>query len=48
LRAEVAIRQQGALGPLLRARRGALEARGLIRRGQQSEDVFVLRGRAPA
>jgi len=43
LSAGVAARQRGRLGPLLRARRAILEARGLLRRGQTTEDVFVLR-----
>jgi release factor glutamine methyltransferase len=47
LSAEVAAQQRGTLGPLLHARRTALEARGLLRRGQSTEDVFVLRGQAP-
>jgi len=46
LSAEVATRQHGRLGPLLRARRETLEARGLLRPGQESEDVLVLRGYA--
>jgi release factor glutamine methyltransferase len=44
LTADVATREQGRLGPLLRARRETLEARGLLRPGQTSEDVLVLRG----
>jgi release factor glutamine methyltransferase len=47
LSADVAARQHGPLGPLVRARRATLEARGLLHRGQTTEDVFVLRGRAP-
>jgi release factor glutamine methyltransferase len=46
LTAEVAARQHGPLGPLLRARRSTLEAHGLLRRGQTTEDVLVLRGQA--
>jgi release factor glutamine methyltransferase len=46
LAADVAARQRGPLGPLLRARRAALEAAGLLRAGQATEDVLVLRGRA--
>jgi release factor glutamine methyltransferase len=46
LSAEVATRQHGRLGPLLRARRDTLEARGLLRPGQESEEVLVLRGYA--
>jgi release factor glutamine methyltransferase len=45
LRADVAARRRGPLGPLLRARRPALEAQRRLRRGQAEEDVFVLRGR---
>jgi release factor glutamine methyltransferase len=44
----VAERRRGPLGPLLRARRAALEARGLLRAGQAEEEVLVLRGMAPA
>jgi release factor glutamine methyltransferase len=46
LTAGVATREHGRLGPLLRARRDTLEAQGLLRRGQESEDVLVLRGYA--
>jgi release factor glutamine methyltransferase len=45
LRADVAERERGALGPILRARRAELEARGQLRPGQESEDVMVVRGR---
>jgi release factor glutamine methyltransferase len=48
LYADIAAQHHGSLGPLLRSRRAALEARGLLRPGQASEDVLVLRGRAPA
>jgi release factor glutamine methyltransferase len=44
LAADVVTRQRGGIGPLLDARRAALEARGLLRRGQTSEDVLVIRG----
>ena len=44
LRAEVTVRQRGALGPLLRARAPQLEARGLLAAGQREEDVVVVRG----
>jgi release factor glutamine methyltransferase len=44
LNADVAARRRGPLGPLLRARRAALEARGQLARGQATEDMFVLRG----
>ncbi|HET6548828.1 MAG TPA: HemK2/MTQ2 family protein methyltransferase [Solirubrobacter sp.] len=47
LGADVAACEHGPLGPLVSARRGELEARGILRPGQSSEDVFVLRGRAP-
>jgi release factor glutamine methyltransferase len=46
LSAAVAARQHGRLGPLVRSRRPALEARGLLRPGQTTEDVLVLRGQA--
>ena len=45
LEAEVAARERGPLGPLLRARRDELEARGLLAPGQVDEEVLVLRGR---
>lgn len=45
LSADVAVRQRGSLGPLLRARRDALQAQGRLRPGQTTEDVFVVRGR---
>ena len=45
LRADVAERARGPLGPILRARRHELEARGRLRSGQEFEDVVVLRGR---
>jgi release factor glutamine methyltransferase len=47
LSAEIAARQRGPLGPLLRTRRSMLEARGLLRPGQATEDVLVLRAQAP-
>jgi release factor glutamine methyltransferase len=43
LTAGVADRRHGALGPLLRARRGQLEADGRLSAGQESEDVVVVR-----
>jgi release factor glutamine methyltransferase len=46
LAADVAARERGPLGPLVRARREALERDGLLRAGQDDEDVLVLRGRA--
>jgi release factor glutamine methyltransferase len=45
LEADVVLRDRGTLGPLLRARRPQLEARGLLQPGQEAEDVLVLRGR---
>lgn len=47
LDADVAARHPGKLGPLMRARRTQLEARGLLAPGQDAEDVLILRGRAP-
>jgi release factor glutamine methyltransferase len=44
LTADVATREHGRLGPLLRARRDTLEAQGLLRPGQDAEEVLVLRG----
>ena len=46
LEVDVPSRRRGPLGPLLRARRETLEARGLLARGQHAEDVVVVRGRA--
>jgi release factor glutamine methyltransferase len=48
LAADVAARERGSLGPLIRARRETLEEQGLLRMGQDEEDVLVLRGRAEA
>jgi release factor glutamine methyltransferase len=45
LEADVVRRDRGPLGPLLRARRPELEARGLLAPGQDLEDVMVVRGR---
>lgn len=45
--ADTVTRERGALGPLLRARRAELEAAGLLRPGQTTEEVLVLRGRLP-
>jgi release factor glutamine methyltransferase len=45
LTADVAAREPGPLGPLLRARRAELEARGQLLPGQSEEVVMVLRGR---
>jgi release factor glutamine methyltransferase len=46
LAADVAERERGPLGPLVRGRREALQRDGLLRAGQGEEDVLVLRGRA--
>jgi release factor glutamine methyltransferase len=43
---DVALRQRGPLGPLMRARVRHLEDRALLPRGRREEDVMVLRGRA--
>ena len=48
LEADVAARHPGPLGPLMRSRAAALEARGLLRPGQRVEEVVVVRGRRPA
>jgi release factor glutamine methyltransferase len=48
LRTSVSARHHGPLGPLLRARRHGLEAAGLLRPGQTTEEVVVLRGQAPS
>jgi release factor glutamine methyltransferase len=45
LEADIANRECGPLGPLLRGRRDELEARGLLAPGQEEEAVLVLRGR---
>jgi len=45
LDADIVARERGPLGPILRARRDQLEARGQLRPGQHIEDVVVLRGR---
>lgn len=47
LDAEVVARRRGPLGPLLRARVSALEARGLLARGRREEEILVVRGRRP-
>lgn len=46
LAGDVAACERGPLGPLLRERRTELELRGLLRPGQQAEEILVLRGRA--
>jgi release factor glutamine methyltransferase len=43
MRAEIAVRHHGSLGPLLRARAPALEARGLLAPGQVDEEIVVVR-----
>lgn len=45
LGAEIVARHRGPLGPLLEDRREDLVQRGLLRDGQQVEDVMVVRGR---
>jgi release factor glutamine methyltransferase len=45
LAGDVVARERGPLGPLLRERRTELERRGLLRPGQQEEEVLVIRGR---
>ncbi|WP_028059750.1 methyltransferase [Candidatus Solirubrobacter pratensis] len=47
LEADVAARERGPLGPILRDRRAELEDRGLLASGQAEEEVLVLRGMAP-
>jgi release factor glutamine methyltransferase len=42
----IAERRRGALGPLLAARAPALEAEGLLARGERSEDLLVIAGAA--
>ena len=46
LRAEVAFRHHGSLGPLLRARAVELERRDLLAPGQRDEEVVVVRAAA--
>jgi release factor glutamine methyltransferase len=43
MRTDITARHRGALGPLLRARAPALEARGLLAAGEREEDVVVVR-----
>jgi release factor glutamine methyltransferase len=45
LRADVALRRRGPLGPLMRARVAHLETHGLLAAGRREEDVVVLRAR---
>lgn len=42
---DIADRARGPLGPILRARRAELEARGQLKPNQQLEEVMVVRGR---
>ncbi|MGK2937663.1 MAG: HemK2/MTQ2 family protein methyltransferase [Solirubrobacteraceae bacterium] len=42
----VASRQRGPLGPIVRARASALQARGVLAPGQNEEDIVVIRARA--
>jgi release factor glutamine methyltransferase len=46
LRADVAARERGPLGPLMNGRRRQLEIAGLLTPGQRDEDVVVVRGAA--
>ena len=46
LRADVAVRHHGSLGPLLRARAAELESRDLLAAGQREEEVVVVRAAA--
>ncbi|HWK29523.1 MAG TPA: HemK2/MTQ2 family protein methyltransferase [Solirubrobacter sp.] len=46
LRTDVVLRARGPLGPVLRARRRALEARGRLRPGQRTEELVVVRGQS--
>ena len=39
----VLVRRRGPLGPIIRARAGKLEQRGLLRPGEREEDLIVLR-----
>jgi release factor glutamine methyltransferase len=45
---DVAVRQRGPLGPLIRERVRHLESVGLLSQGRREEEVVVVRGRAPA
>ena len=47
LEGSVLARRREPFGPLLRARAGDLERRGLIARGQSHDELVVLRGRVP-
>jgi release factor glutamine methyltransferase len=48
LEVDVAARERGPLGPLMRARRAHLEAAGMLAPGAAEEDVLVIRARNPA
>jgi release factor glutamine methyltransferase len=48
LQPDVAVRQRGPLGPLMRERVRHLESVGLLSQGRREEEVVVVRGRAPA
>jgi release factor glutamine methyltransferase len=47
LRADIATRRVGPLGPLMRDRAEMLAQRGLLRPGQREEELVVIRARAP-
>ncbi|MDX6672079.1 MAG: release factor glutamine methyltransferase [Solirubrobacteraceae bacterium] len=47
LRAEVAARETGPLGPLMRGRTELLEERGLLAPGAREEEVLVIQGQSP-
>lgn len=44
---DLAARHRGPLGPILTSRASLLEQRGLLAPGERSEDVVIVRGRAP-
>lgn len=48
LEADVLVRREGPLGPLMQARRDHLVAAGLLAEDQDSEEVLIIRGRRPA
>jgi release factor glutamine methyltransferase len=48
LEPHVVLRRRGPLGPLMAARAGLLQDRGLLPRGVREEEIVVVRGRAPA
>jgi release factor glutamine methyltransferase len=45
LDAEVLVRRRGELGPIVSARAGELETRGVLEHGQREEDLLVIEGR---